>query len=520
MATLRTRCYPAAPVPADTLHPGLALVAFAEAIVDGRRVLVVGSADSGVGEHLVERGARVVHVADGDPARLAEAAAANKTKHLSHGPLGDGALAVRDGAFDVALIENLAADRDPPGLLRTVRRALAPQGVAIVASPNPDTRVRLLAGSADPQRTPLDYYQLYDTVSECFDAVTMLGQTPFVGYAVAAFAPEGDVDPVLDAGLVPGGAEEPEWFIAVAAHGPADVEALTIVQLPLRNVMGPAQGAQLEAQLRSARIAERRSRERTAELEAELSVLHEKSRIAAATRADDGAQQALQQQLVKEQARSAEFETRAATADARADDAEERIAALKRDVEALEKRHAAQAKTAAMRDESAARSADDDETTRLEALLRERGAEVRRLEREAVEAERLAQQLLARLDRAQERLTEAAEGSPPEAPSEEEAEVAAAPTNGAGGEASDAAAELRELREKLDALAARNAEREADLEAARWRIAELEERIGGGSGADLVRDLDAARAEVQRQATLIDQLRSGAGSTARSLTEA
>ena len=78
---------------------------------------------------------------------------------------------------------------------------------------------------------------------------------------------------------------------------------------------------------------------------------------------------------------------------------------------------------------------------------------------------------------------------------------------------------------KLDRLAALNAEREADLTAARWTIDKLEARLADFNEQpserqplvdssrndnlrhDLERQLHSAQAELQRQAALIDQLR-------------
>jgi hypothetical protein len=118
-----------------------------------------------------------VHVVDADPGRVAEAATRNADRHVSFAPLGPGGLPVRDGAFDVAIVEDLASLPDPAHVLRQVRRALGARGTALVASRNPDATVHLLplseAGSAP------DYYALYDLVTGVFDQVRMIGQAPF-----------------------------------------------------------------------------------------------------------------------------------------------------------------------------------------------------------------------------------------------------------------------------------------------------------------------------------------------------
>jgi len=248
------------------IEPAIVLAAYAEPVASGRRVLFVGPASSALPLRLLERGARVVLVCDPDPVRLAEATAKNRASSLSFSALGDGQLALRDGAFDVAIVED-AGITDPVALVKRLRRALTPRGVAILASSNPETRVPLL-----PQRASgaisLDYYALYDAVKAEFEHVRMLGQAPFVGYVIADFAPEGTPEPSLDTAFLPSGAEEPEVFIAVASQHPVELEAFAVVQLPYRNVLSSATDDS-EAR-RGARSAEAAARTKLSETEAEL----------------------------------------------------------------------------------------------------------------------------------------------------------------------------------------------------------------------------------------------------------
>jgi chromosome segregation ATPase len=167
---------------------------------------------------------------------------------------------------------------------------------------------------------------------------------------------------------------------------------------------------------------------------------------------------------------------------------------------------------------------DDEDVGRqisaLESMLSERAAELSRALRDLKESERIGRELVRELESARR---ERAAG------------------NGAQATASSELPELGELKTKLDRLAALNAEREADLLAARWTIEKLEARIeepqaiepsAGGAKVgeapqvaaadhetvqasdsqrdELERRLDSARAELQRQAALIDQLRAQA----------
>ncbi len=317
------------------LRGSIALAAYAEPILAAGRVLVVGEATTPLVERLLERGARLVHVVDADAGRVAEAAAHNADAHASFAPLGPGGLPVRDGAFDVAIIEDLATVPDPAHVLRQVRRALGARGTALVACRNPDAPARLLP-LAEASQAP-DYYAFYDLVTGVFEQVRMLGQSPFVGYAVCDFAPEGDLEPVLDVGFVPGGAEEPEWFVAVAAREATPLETLMIVQLTTREVLAAGDAGVLERQLRAARSAERQSRERLVEVEAAL-----------ARRGDEASAQErgervarLEAELQRSAAWAQQLEDRAATADARADAVQAEFDAAEERASATAREHAA-----------------------------------------------------------------------------------------------------------------------------------------------------------------------------------
>jgi SAM-dependent methyltransferase len=207
----------------ELLSPSIVLASYAEPLLDGRRAVVFGDSTSPLAEEMIERGARSVHVCDPEPARAGEAAARNRSRQISIVPLDDADVAVRQGAFDVAIVEDLSNASNAGALLAEVRRALSVRGVAFIASPNPDAKRPLVPRtSGSTAATALGYYELYDKVVAEFPEVRMLGQTPFVGYAIVDFAPTTDLDVELDSGFLPTGAEEPEWFVAVAARGPVE----------------------------------------------------------------------------------------------------------------------------------------------------------------------------------------------------------------------------------------------------------------------------------------------------------
>ncbi len=514
-------------------QPSAALAAYAEPLVSGHAILVIGDATSGLGELLLDRGARLVHVYDRDAARAAEAAAKNTSNRITIAPLGDGGLALRDAAFELALVENLTDAGEARVTLLAVRRALGPRGVAFVATPNPDVRARLLpARSTDASPTSFDYYGLYDAVAEHFPHVRMLGQTPFVGYAVVDFAPDGELSPTIDGDFLSQGAEEPEWFIAMGAQRPQGLSNFTVVQLPLASTIAVAPARELEEQLQAAQAAERAARTRLTELESA-----QERRARSESPPEPAANDALYKALEQRDHWIAQLEARARSADMRADESDGELESLRArlseheaevstareeadrlraelatlaaekqssvlEVEALRtllEEQRAQAKAfegalagrEARHTEQAAQveAETEREVATLEEQLKARGTEIQRLCRERRAAARIGRELVTDL------LMRNGAAEPAE-PAAEPAEPAA------------------ELSAKLDALAALNAQREADLAAARWAIEKLEgeleeRRTGDPEAGTLANQLSEAQAALQRQAVLLEQARRG-----------
>jgi SAM-dependent methyltransferase len=434
------------------IEPAIVLAAYAEPVAAGRRVLFIGPAISALPAHLVDRGARLVHVCDPDPVRVAEATAKNRTGNISFSALADGHFALRDGAFDVCIVED-AGITDPVPLIKRIRRALTPRGVALLASVNPDVRVPLL-----PHRPSgvisLDYYALYDAVKAEFEHVRMLGQAPFVGYVVADFAPDGTPEPSLDTAFLPNGAEEPELFVAVASQQPVELEAFAVVQLPYRSVISGSSSNDAEA-LRRARTEAQAAKSKISELEAQLAA--EKQALAAEKQALATEQQAL---VTEKQALVTEKQAGAAR-DAKLREAETKVFA--RDAELLALRQELDHKNQQLKTQEASISelnaklkqgpspeeagAAAQDLAALEKNLAERGEHVRKLERELREAERIGKELVRQL--------------PP---------------------VSDSAETLRKAAESE--LAQKLAKSQADLIATRWALEAAVKRGGGGAATE------------------------------------
>ena len=322
-----------AAAPADSgaplgAHPSMVLGAYLEPLVRGRRVAVLGDARIGLAERLVERGARLVHAYDPDPARIAEALACAATARQPRPSFAvlEGDLGVRDGAFDAVLIPDLTLFPDAAEALRRARRLVSEGGVAVIVSPNPDAARALIPGEprgpSSERRAGPDYYALYDLVSLQFRAVRMLGQAPFVGYTVADFAQDGDPEISIDTSLL-SGSEEPEWFIALASEKPVRLEPFSVVEIPFADLpLQPARGA-----------AEGTAAARAEALEVELSELRarlERAREHEEVRADARAEAAtatharieeLEAELAEGAARIKDVEVRAKEIEARAGDA-------------------------------------------------------------------------------------------------------------------------------------------------------------------------------------------------------
>ncbi len=520
--------------------PSMVVAAYAQTLIEGRKVIVFGDCTSPLPDQLLERGARLVHVYDTDLTRVAEAAARSSSREIAYAPLGQSGVAVRDGAFDVGIIENLGSHSDPAAVMKRLRRALAARGVAFVICPNGELTPTLLA-EPGVSSSPPSYYELYEFVSAEFDEVRMVGQTPFVGYALADFTPGNDDEFSIDTGFVEGGAEEPEWYIAVASHFPVAVERFNVVQLPAADTLS-ASSEQLQAQLAEGEA-------RIAELKGQLEAAR---RTKVPSDADRQLLVQVKQELEKRDAWVAQLEARAATADTRADDAEaraddaeakseqaqaraadaehrhkqalQRLAELeKRSKEAETQLAAANAELSAQQQDAAVieerdalasklqsaerklskvqqlleqregqcRELEVDLTSArgelelLEEQLRERGHSIDELREQLRQTERLGWQLLGQLQ-----------------PDEQAGELATPAPVGVPDPGL-----VAELRANLEELARVDARRVADLTAAQWTVAELENKLSD-QAAESEAKLESLRAELQHKITLLQQYQS------------
>ena len=464
----------------SSLEPSIALAAYAEPLASNRRVLVFGNALGSLPLQLLERGARSIHVCDPDALRVAEAAARNRSTQISFSSLADSDLSLREGAFELALIDNLGA-HGPLQLIRTAKRALGSRGVAIVACPNPEAAFPLIrtAPAQSAAATSLDYYALYDAVAAEFEHVRMLGQTPFVGYAIADFSASGEPEPALDTSFVPGGAEEPDFFIALASNQEVRLDEFAVIQLPTRRLLGsintprvaPAVPVVSEnVALNKARDAElARLNQWIKELESRASTAderadHSETELDAERAKLEAAQARFEAERVKVEAERAKVEAERAKVEAKVEAERAKVEAEREASAALKLQHekelgAARAELTALRTQATNLRADASqksselsrvtselaernrqlaeqtekleqgsavELAEFERQLAERGNEVRRLEQELRTAERTGRELVHELQRRTSEQSKHASAELERALAEREADLQAA----------------------------------------------------------------------------------------------
>lgn len=437
-----------------------ALAVLAEALVSGRRVLVVGDSSLGLHDVLAELGARMVHVYDPDASRaMAQPAPDARGTVLRGMPEGD--FEVRDGAFDLAIVPDVATMDDAPALLARLRRVVGSEGAVLCGAANKD--------ATGASTRALDYYELFDLVSLQFATIRMIAAMPFFGVTMAELGQD-EVDAAVrvDTQLA-GDRASPTAFLALASQSDVALDAYSVIELPAPSRSEPSRATQESA------VALAQAKLRADVLEAQVGELAEAR--SARARVEEDARR-LGQALDVERERASRLErdldalasTKVAqTQPAPQNDelAEElaqtqiRAAALEEGVELAEKTIVVQREriteleaALAQADENAATLAREvappsitidatEEVAALEEKLRERAETVLALEAELARREKIVRELVARLE--------------------------AGPSAGGGGD----------LERKLDELAMLAAHQKSELEARAWRITELERAAAG-----------------------------------------
>jgi hypothetical protein len=429
---------------ASRAHPQHAIAVYAEPLASGARVAVMGDASLGLGDRLLQLGARSVQVWDPDEPR-ARAAAERVPEGVTVRPyVGDPR---EPRSVDLAVVPDLGLFDDAAELLVLVRRMVGEQGVAIVAATNRDVASRSASRA-------FDYYELFDLVAREFRAVRMVAQLPFRGIALVELGAEDESPAVSVDTQLADGDRAPEAFVALASQEDVRLEAYAIVELPAPSrsddtdepevARAELVQAQLRAQVLQGQLEELRVRaavtERAVQVVADLeSALAQRGR------------QVAELSTEVEETRAAAEVSRIAAAEVdelarRADRAERRLAIFEQELSRSSEVHA-------------------EELVRVEEALRERAQAVRVLEEEVARREQMVRDLVGALDEAAHAVPAApgpASGPPPVQE---------------GGLADENA----RLRERLDALAHDLARREGEAQATAWTVAELERKLSQAS---------------------------------------
>ena len=542
-----------------------ALLVYAEPLAEDAHAVVIGDAEGSVAERLIEGGARSVYVFDPDPARAARSAR-SVPRGVVVKPFID-ELDVRDGMFDLAIIPDLADLNDPRGAVARLRSAMTRNGTLVALG-----RARVGEGVPRPFRgslgqAALSYDDLYDLFASQFEDVSLTGVLPFAG---VVFAQLGLEDPAVSVETRLVQQEPPSVFLVVAGDARArrpELDPYSIIQIDQdlpdrahdekRELETTAAAFVLKSELLESQIEELKERLVASDVRAvETAAAAERTaaeRDAALTRAMEmeavlaAAQQslaALERSLLEAERGMLERDDRIAQLSAELDARDSAAGSMNQLMLRTER---AEAALAIARDELASRinpssleraeqelsaiaEAHAAETAAYESQLRDRARFIAALEKELVRRELLVKELVASVEEMNGSVSHQVFEAAPPSPS---------PDVGA-------------LERKLDELAREVARREGELTARGWRITELENRLRAAplpsssassssssssaeesklrdeldalrqalaqehearlaaeSGEELVR----ARAELAKQAALLEQIRAQRGSS-------
>ncbi len=295
------------------LSPISALLAHIESLVSGRRILVVGNAGNSIAAHLIERGARLVQVLDPDSRRVAIAAAQNTERKVTFSQLTPHSL--RDGSFELALIEDIELADHFEQLILGVKRSLGSSGIAIFCARNAESTSGLLGAG----RGGISYDDFGDALWDQFENVSVWGQSPFLGYSIVQFGLDQPPEPVLDNGYIGDEGEPADYYIAIcdSQDEQLPLSEMSIVQLPSARLLSDSENKHREKERKAARRVEG--------LEQEIAQLRHQVSSSEVDR--------LVAQLEQRDVKIRQLEKRAALADDRVADADADIEELEKELE-------------------------------------------------------------------------------------------------------------------------------------------------------------------------------------------
>ena len=485
-----------------------ALSVYLEPLAADARVAVLGDAELGLFEAILELGARTVHLYDPDPDRVSRMAD-DVPRGVSVRMLRDD-FDVRDGAFDLVVIPDVGVLPDVATTIVRLRRVVDPRGAVIAMG-------RARTADSDPGIFPelaaasIEYAELYDLFALQFENVTMTGVLPFTGVVFAELGAGDDLAVSVDTRLVD--PEPPGVFVVTASREEEPIlDPYAIVQIarpetPLAPTELVRAIAPAVREIEDERLVETAAAFAAAHLKAEMLAQQlddQRVRLAATE------QRAIELEGIVNVAQQAlgVLEARLLYAEQGLLERDDRIAMLTAEMEAEASRIENAATTTQLVDparmSALVRRAEDAEadlahlmtthsaeTSAAEDQLRERAGVISTLQKEVDRREALVRELVTSLE-------EARDGTAAPLVFEAAPEPIGIPVE-----------EAARLRRKLDELALEVARRDGELAAQGWSVTELtnEKRAIEAellrlkshvplTSGNLERDLAAARDEI------------------------
>jgi hypothetical protein len=239
----------------------------AEAYCPGRRVALIAAGASGLAEGLIAAGARSVHHYATDPERPARPTRSDRTLLVRELPAGD--FDVREGAFDLVVVEDLARLGDVPSWLGRFRRLVGASGTFVGGAPR--------RSDCEPNAHAFGVHELDELVSVQFAWVDLRGLASFHGALVAPIGAQGAIGEFVLYPLDDGRAA-PEELVVIASQKARAVEPSLLLEVepPPRRVessrvaVTPANDSAREGMLEALRSEHARALTKVAEERADL----------------------------------------------------------------------------------------------------------------------------------------------------------------------------------------------------------------------------------------------------------
>jgi hypothetical protein len=228
-------------------------------VVRDRSILVIGPGAQAMEEILGRMGARRVRSHHpGSPRPLPWDLAGLRGKRDAD---AGRTLPVRKGDVDLVFIPDLGEIDDYRAILAESARVLDPRGRLVVSVRNAECTVPISETGLTEVPEVWSLESIQELLGQYFEYVEMVGQSPFLGYALASYeAGRGREGVRLDTSLMHEEGEEPEFVVAVCATGrPEHPLSNALFQMPMAE-MALVEGAppeehegesEAEARLRS-----------------------------------------------------------------------------------------------------------------------------------------------------------------------------------------------------------------------------------------------------------------------------